>query len=282
MRLAFFIFVAARALACIAIDRDRILAGDFPQLAAIDPKLEIAPTPIPGVARTFRPDEIAKIARARNVSLAEPGDEVCFLRATAPLTIEKLQPALLAALNLSEAEIQIVDYSRGGVPNGSVSFARSGLSPAGMWRGRLIYDQSKSVPIWVKVRVTVDRAWIEATEEIRSGALIQAGQLTIRKGRRFPFGSMPVDAIELAANQKAVRAIHSGEPIFASMLTRPPQVEVGDRVHVNVSSGGALLEFDAIAQSSARTGDTVLIKNPENNRLFQARVDAKGKVSVIK
>ena len=134
----------------------------------------------------------------------------------------------------------------------------------------------------MKARVTVERSWIEAATPISSGASIDSAQLVIRTGPRFPFSPMPIDSIDSAANHKAARAIRAGEPIFASMLTQPREVEVGDTVHVNVACGGALLEFDAVAQSSAHAGEWVLVKNPENARLFQARVDSKGKVSVIK
>ena len=43
-----------------------------------------------------------------------------------------------------------------------------------------------------------------------------------------------------------------------------------------VTSGAALLRFQADAESSGRRGDNVLVRNPENGKLFQARVEGKG------
>ncbi|HEV2201294.1 MAG TPA: flagella basal body P-ring formation protein FlgA [Bryobacteraceae bacterium] len=57
-------------------------------------------------------------------------------------------------------------------------------------------------------------------------------------------------------------------------------IQRGQKVAVEVTSGAARLRFDADAESSGRAGDTVLIRNPENGRLFQARVEGKGKVVV--
>ena len=71
-------------------------------------------------------------------------------------------------------------------------------------------------------------------------------------------------------------------PVFATMLTKPHDVEHGDTVHVMVAIGEARLEFEAVAQSAARVGEHVLIKNPENGKLFQALVEDKGKVAVTK
>ena len=59
-----------------------------------------------------------------------------------------------------------------------------------------------------------------------------------------------------------------------------PDVVRGEQVSVVVTSGAALLRFQADAASSGRRGDSVLIRNPENGKLFQARGDGKGKVTV--
>jgi hypothetical protein len=61
-----------------------------------------------------------------------------------------------------------------------------------------------------------------------------------------------------------------------------PEVTRGERVHVEVLSGAAKIHFEANAESSGRAGDSVLIRNPANGRLFQAKVSARGKVSVQK
>jgi hypothetical protein len=62
----------------------------------------------------------------------------------------------------------------------------------------------------------------------------------------------------------------------------PKEIERGDAVRVEVSSGGVLLAFQAAAESSGRIGDTVLVKNPSNGRRFQAQVLDKGKVAIRK
>lgn len=58
------------------------------------------------------------------------------------------------------------------------------------------------------------------------------------------------------------------------------EVERGERVAVEVSSGGAWLTFEAEAASSGRDGESVVVKNPENGRLFSAKVKGKGKVVI--
>jgi flagella basal body P-ring formation protein FlgA len=282
---------APRAFACHLLEGDHILASDLmaanPDFDALDPKIAIAPAPAPGVSRVLRPEEIARLARINNVTLSFPVTDLCFERVAEQLTPESLMPALRAALAIEDARIEILDFSRFGIPHGALSFSRSGLSSAGLsstslWRGHVTYDQSRTIPVWVRVRITADRSWVEATELIPSGKRIEAPQLVLKKGPRFPFGPGPLDTIDLAATHKSLRTIRSGEPIFASMLTTLCEVERGDTVRVEVSSGRARLEFDAVAQSAGRAGESVMVKNTESSRYFRARVEAKGKVSVTR
>ena len=65
-------------------------------------------------------------------------------------------------------------------------------------------------------------------------------------------------------------------------LVAVPRVGRGERVSVEVTSGSARLAFEATAESSGRVGNFVLVRNPANGRLFQAKVAAKGKVIVQK
>jgi flagella basal body P-ring formation protein FlgA len=285
------IWIAPCARACQLVEGDHILAGDLaaasPAFGALDSTLPIVAAPAPGVRRVFLPEDVTRLARLNGIVLPLPAVELCFERATEKLTPEALMPVLRAALALDGAQIEILDFSRFGVPRGTLSFSRTGLSPAGLsfaslWRGRIIYDQSRTTPVWVRVHITLERTWVEAASRIPAGKLIETSQIVLRKGPRFPFGPAPLDALELAALHKPLRAIRRGEPIFASMLTKPCEVERGDLVRVEVSSGRAHLEFDAVAQSTAHAGESVLVKNPENGGYFQAHVEAKGKVSVIR
>jgi len=287
---------AHSAMACQIVDGERILAGDFaaanPAFATLDPGFPLAATPWPGVMRVFRPDELARLSRINGVTLGVPVSDICFERATQLLAPEMLMPALRAALggtpgaegspDADDPRIEILDFSRAGVPHGTLEFSRAGLSANGLWRGHLSYGEAHSVPVWAQVRLTVERTWVEASRAIESGKLLNASLLAVRHGPRFPFGAMPVASIELASGRKASRAIRAGEPIFAFMLSLPHEVERGDTVHVEVASGGARLEFDAVAQSSAHAGESVIVRNPQNNRYFKAQVDDKGKVSVTK
>ena len=73
----------------------------------------------------------------------------------------------------------------------------------------------------------------------------------------------------------------AGEPIPASLLTPPLAVKRGATVRVEVASGWARLHFEAIAESDAREGDMIALRNPVSGRTFRARVGAHGRATVV-
>lgn len=54
----------------------------------------------------------------------------------------------------------------------------------------------------------------------------------------------------------------------------------GDTLQVEVRSGMAVLRFSAPAQTSARVGELVLLRNPATDRLFQAKALGGGRAAV--
>lgn len=280
------ILAIAVALGCHAVDGDRItgkdLAAASPVFAALPPDAAVSATPIPGVRRILHPEELLRLARANHLPVTPPLSEVCFERATHPLTIELLLPVLKKALGLDDAKIQIDDFSPLPVPPGDLEFTRPGLSASGYWRGRAAYSDHRSMPIWAKVRVTTEQSWVEAAAPIASSKSIAAEQLVLRSGPRFPFGPAPLASIDAAVGRKTLRAIKPGEPIFSAMLISAHDVERGEKVAVEVTVGEAVLTFEAVAETSGRIGETVLLRNPQNDRYFQARVESKGKASIRK
>jgi flagella basal body P-ring formation protein FlgA len=285
MRLACFL-LAAPAFACQIIDGDHIFGKDVasasPIFAALDPHLEIGAAPLAGVQRVLRPDELVRLAKQNGISLDGPATAICFALATEPLTAEILLPIIQKALALDNAKIEILDFSRFGVPRGTFEFSKSGLMPNGLWRGRVLYGESHSMPVWAKARITVERTWVEASESLVTGKAIEASQLILKTGPRFPFDTALVESINLVTGRRPVRTVSPGTPIAGVMLMVAHDVERGDRVAVEVKVGGAILDFDATAESSGRAGDSILIKNPDNGRTFQAKIHDKGHVLVEK
>ncbi len=199
MRLA-LLAVMSSAFACHVIEGDRILGSDVasasPLFAALDPHLEIGAAPLAGVQRVMRPEELVRLAKQNGIALDGPASAICFTRATELMTAEILMPILQKALAIDNARIEILDFSRFGIPRGTFDFPKSSLTPNGLWRGRILYGESHSMPVWVKARITVERTWVEAVETLPAGKAIEASQLILKTGPRFPFDTALVESIE--------------------------------------------------------------------------------------
>ena len=277
---------------CIPVARDRIIAADLaatvPMFGALDPGTVIGFAPLPGVPRILSPRELVGIAKQQGLETETAIPSVCVERAVHPLALADLKTALTAALGLEDARLEILAFSNQAVPTGRLEFAVSGLNkpPAAapgtpvIWRGRLVYDRERSLAVWARVKITVQRPAVVAIETIPAGATVRAEQLNISQTVQFPFLGRSLDSISQVAGKIARQTIHAGQLITAASLADAREVQQGERVQVRVVDGLATLSLEAIAQSAADRGDTVLVRNPATGKTFRGVVEDKGKVIV--
>jgi flagella basal body P-ring formation protein FlgA len=279
--------------ACIPVSSPRVVAADLagavPLFAALDPATRLGFAPLPGSERILSAAELALMLRQHGVeSSGSAIREVCVERVVRPIWRPDMEQALASALNQAGADIEIIDFSRQPFPPGHLEFHREGLNKPPraapdtpvIWRGKLIYDEQSSTPVWAKVRIRVERPWFVAAEDISAGAMIDAGQVQITTGRQFPDLVPSLSSMDAIIGKVARRNILKGERLAPGLIIDPADVQKGDRVHVRVLDGLACLSLDALAQSSGKKGDTIVIHNPSSGRNFRAVVEQKGHVMV--
>jgi flagella basal body P-ring formation protein FlgA len=284
----FFLVWAVPSLAasCQPVEGTSILARDvalqISAFSALPPETAILAAPFAGVQRVVSAEELSRLARKLGVALEGMPPSLCFELAGAPLTADDLLPAFKAAFPAREVRIEILEFSSNPVPRGTVQFTRGGLEPSGLWHGRVVYASGRSINIWAKVRVMEERTWVEAAELLPAGKPIRADQLVLQTGLQSPLDPASADSLDSVVGKKPLHMFAPGSAIKPQLLIEPPQVERGDKVSVQVASGGALLQFDAEAENPGHVGDLVFVRNPENGHRFQAKVEGKGKVAIRK
>ena len=296
MRFVLIAFLARTLLGvdCVGVSSNTIVARDIagavPMFLSVDPETVIGFAPAPGVRRILSPRDLIAIARQQGIE-SEPGPplpSVCLERAAHLIDVNELTGVLRAALGLPDVHLTILDFSKQPIPSGHMEFSLSGLSkppenaPGNpvIWRGRLVYEGQRSLSIWAKVSLTVERQALVAAEQITAGSTLRAEQLAVRLASQFPFAALALDSIPQAAGKTARRTILAGQIIAATALADSEDVARGERVHVEVVDGLALLTLDAVAESSGRKGDAVTLRNPSSGRAFRGVVEDKGKVIV--
>lgn len=281
--------LAGIALAgCLAVGansdaiRVRDLAPAFHDLDASILDKPVALAPAPGVQRLIYLPELRRIA-ARMRIVGEPERELCFARPVAPLD----KTDLLAAMReqLPQAEIEIIDYSRGPAPAGQLEFPLNQLrqtGPVTVWRGFVRYGGGLRFPVWAQVRATVIAPRIVAASDLKAGLPLDASQLRLEMREETVTGTEYVTSIEDAAGRILERSVPVGTLLRSQWLMALKDVIRGDKVQVDVWSGSTHLRLDAVAEASGTKGQAIPVRNPETKKRFWVQVAGKGRVSVGK
>jgi flagella basal body P-ring formation protein FlgA len=281
--------------ACIAVPSPRIVAGDLveavPLFRWLDPATPLGFAPLPGTERILTGRQLLLILQRYGVN-NDSGTvvpDVCVERQACSLSSAGMKEALISALGIADADIDLVDFSKQPLPPGHLEFHREDLSkPPGaapntpvIWRGKLVYDGQRTASVWAKVRVSVERMWFVAAENIPAGAIVRAEQVWTITGPQFPDLGPFLASADSIVGKVASRSISAHQRFAPSMLSDVPEVQKGGRVHVRVMEGLAWLSLNAVAQSSGGKGDTILVHNPLSGRNFRAVVTGKDEVMAL-
>ena len=284
----FACFTPAQTPKCVEVGGDRILARDFavslPGFGQLSPETPLAPAPLPGVRRFFRPSELVALAQRYSVKI-DPDAGVCFERQTETLDRDRVLEAMRRALPLPGVEIAIVETSLYPVPQGRLEFRRESLgtpaSPSARipveWRGNVIYGDNHYFGVWARVMISAPMPRVVALEPLKKGDPIGASQVRVEIADLFPITGDVAQTVDQVVGKAPMRNVVPGTEIHLAQLMVPPDVNRGDMVEVEVRSGAAYLAFTGKAESAGRNGDTIVIRNLSSNRLFQARIEGKCK-----
>jgi flagella basal body P-ring formation protein FlgA len=276
--------------ACVPITGNRILGRDLaladPQFASLPASVTLGYSPSPGMKQTYTAAELLRLAAANGIQLQHPAG-ICF---ELPMLQVREEDAL-AAMRRSlppESELRILERATFDVPSGQLEFPIDGLQPpnpsspgAQLWRGYVRYAETRKLAYWAQVQVTVRYTAVVANKDLAANIAISAASL------RTETLTGPVSRERIAARIEDVtgrvlkRPLKAGVQVPQALLTDLPAVRRGDPVKVDVQSGPAHLEFDAVAENSANEGEMVELRNPSSGKTFRARLDAGMKAVVV-
>jgi flagella basal body P-ring formation protein FlgA len=296
MKTAWIVLLAAEPAfcGCVRLGGEEIRAVDLASVAeafaAADPETILGQTPAPGVRRIFSLRDLTSAAHRAGVADTDlPIAGVCFERALRQVTEQELTTAMREAFPGNPVQIGIVDYSRYGVPPGRLVFQLASLSmppPAQpdapvLWRGRVIFAGTRSMEIWARVRISEMITFCLAVTDITPGKPIEPDQVRIAELPRFPLRrGVAIEDAGSVVGRVARRPIRAGQEIVAQALEEAREIRAGDTVRVFAMSGNARVTLDAVATSSGRKGDTIVLKNPLTHASFRAVVDGRDRAVI--
>jgi flagella basal body P-ring formation protein FlgA len=275
---------------CIPVTGNRILGRDLAfadaRFSALPASLTVGFTPAPGTKRVFATLELQRLARANGISAGDPED-VCFELTMLRLKEEDVYAAMRRSLPV-QAALKIVELVHFDVPAGRVEFPIEGLEPPApsnhgvqLWRGNVKYAETRRMAVWARVEITVKATAVVANKDLPANVPISAASLRI-EDRTGPLDrEKAATRIEEVQGRMPKRSLQAGAVVPLAILVDAPTVRRGDPVAVEVWSGPARLQFQAIAESSARDGDIIDLRNPFNGKTFKARLDPGARALVV-
>jgi flagella basal body P-ring formation protein FlgA len=275
---------------CIPITGNRILgrdlAGADPRFSALPATLTVGYAPAPGTKRVFTPLELQRLAKANRIPAGDYGD-ICFELPMRHLTEEDATTAMRRSLP-PEAVLKIVELESLDIPAGTLEFPIETLEPTPVanhgvqvWRGHVRYAETRLLAVSARVELTVKFMAVVAGKDLPADAPIDAGSLRVETMTGMLQREKLATRIEDVQGRLPKRALKVGSAIPIAVLVEAPAVRKGDSVTVEVQSGLAHLRFQAIADSPARDGEMVELRNPANGKTFKARLGPGAKGFVV-
>jgi flagella basal body P-ring formation protein FlgA len=279
---------------CIPTTGNRILgrdlAGADARFSALPATLTVGYAPAPGTKRVFTPLELQRLAKANRLPAAGYGagyNDICFELPMRHLTEEDAMAAMRHSLP-PEAVLKIVELESLEIPAGMLEFPIETLEPTAvathgvqLWRGHVRYAETRLLAVWARVEVSVKFTAVVAGKDLAANVPIDADSLRVETIT----GPMPREKsatrIEDVQGRLPKRALRAGSAIPIAVLAEAPAVRKGDPVTVEVQSGMAHLRFQAIADSAARDGDMLELRNPVSGKTFRARLGPGAQALVV-
>ena len=289
------LLVVLRAAACTAVEGERIVAGDVaravPAFRSVAPETDLGPSPSPGVRRVLSRVQLSRIAQENGFPSVDLPNSLCLERlqktleaGTVLLAIESSAREIFPG---QELRVELVDHFRHPLPPGSLRFRRQGVIGGGgkgldaplVWRGSLITDTRRSMPVWAKAKVLVRRLCWSAKSALAAGVQAVEEQFEQHEHWVNPFLAS-TDCTDLKTRHVRLRRpLRAGQLLIRSDLTTIPPVRRGDNVQASLTMTSAKLSFDAVAEMDGVEGQSIFIKR--DGRRLRARVAGAGAVQVL-
>lgn len=289
MRFLLLLCVMPLAAECLPSHGDYILGSDLatadPRLSSLPQALQLGNAPLAGLSRTFTKAELQRIAHTNGIVTPDGFSEICF---TLPVH-DPEQSSFVDAMKLvlpQSVSIHIAEISHIQIPEGNMEFPLPALEPAGidgtrLWRGFVQYTHTRRTPIWARVLITATSTTVVPEKNLAPNTSINSSWLRVET-RTGPWTQQSfATRIEEVAGHVVLRSIPAGTAIPLALIDTPPAIHRGDSVRVEIRSGSAVLHFDAIAQTSAHTGEVIDFRNPNTGRTFRARAEGSSKAVMI-
>lgn len=278
------------AAGCITVDGDFIRASDLASIlpgTGLPGDKALLPAPVVGARRFVDVHELRRLLRIPEDAPA-PSEGLCFEQEAEHLTPDRIRASIEQSFPGEQITLRIADYSRYPIPKGTLEFPMNGLLASRatkieqrvLWRGKIVARNGRSSPVWVRLQLETTRELLVAKRALNPGEPILASDLDLVQRAVFPLDTSKAMRVEEAIGRIARQKIQAGTPLRPDLLAERYDIEARQKVSLEVHASGLLLKLPVIADTKARVGDWVWLRQDGTGKRFRARVTGPGQAVV--
>jgi flagella basal body P-ring formation protein FlgA len=264
--------------------RMRDLAAAAPVFDVVGPEAVVAYSPLPGATRVMQGSQLARLAKRYGITGVDFGD-LCFQRTMRQFDPKELLETLRRSLAIPAADVELVEFSRFPAPEGVLVFPRSGIGLSKsrqplLWKGYVVYGQGHHFPVWARVRIHARLNRVVATDNLVTTKVVRADQVRIEPLDGVPDTLAPAQSIGDVVGKMLLHPVPRGATISLDDVSTAIAIHRGDKVDVDFDSPVIRLRFEAAAETDARLGEQVRLRNLQGSNTFMAEVSGRNQARV--
>ncbi|MBV9249893.1 MAG: flagellar basal body P-ring formation protein FlgA [Acetobacteraceae bacterium] len=253
----------------------------------------LGPAPGPGGRIVVEAAQLGGIARQFEVDWrpASSGDRAVLERPGRPLRREDVlaavKAALLSAGASEDCDIELPGFSPPLVPveaePHSVVTQLDYDSASGRFGALLSVAGDGMEPINVRIAGHADDT-IElpvTNGRFSAGTVLRPDDVHMARVRTSVVRGEVAHAVADAVGMQVRHQVQAGQPLLLAELTRPPAVQRGAAVQMQIETGGLSVTGQGIAMESGANDERIRVLNPVSHAVIEAVVIGPGRVRVV-
>lgn len=164
------------------------------------------------------------------------------------------------------------------VPNcASPEFSTPGNSR--LWGNMSVLMRCGSDKRFIQVKVTAVGQYVVATRSVPRGTLLDAGSLTLKRGRLDTLPSQAITLIQQVINGVTLRDITPDTPLTLTMVRQSWRVKAGQQVRVIASGEGFSVNSEGRALNNVAVGQSARVRM-DSGQVVSGKVDTDGNILI--
>jgi flagella basal body P-ring formation protein FlgA len=140
------------------------------------------------------------------------------------------------------------------------------------------FPSRATATVWFAARGL--RPVVTARQATSVGGALQIDEAAVQEVDILPLSCNPLVSLDALQGMRTKVALRSGDVICKERIEPQPAVARGDEVVVVSTAGAVSVTARALAQSDGEIGERLKVRNARSRDVYEAKVTAKGMVSV--